>query len=78
LSQQATARRHGISVTTLRRWLAGDGVDVGAPPRLLPVRVRTEDPAPQVVTVMSPSGVEIRVRAGTDPAYVVALARALG
>jgi hypothetical protein len=59
--------------------LAGDvGVDVGAAPRLLPVRVTTEEPAQQVVTVTSPSGVEIRVPAGTDPAYVAALARALG
>jgi len=45
---------------------------------LLPVRVTTEDPTPPAVTVMSPNGVEIRVPAGTDPAYVAALARALG
>jgi transposase-like protein len=78
------AARHGVSIAALRSWLYRLRREPGrgtSEPRLLPVRVADRGEfvlATEPIAVVTASGLEVRVPAGADVAYVAALVRALG
>jgi len=75
LTHREFARRHGLKVRTLRSWIYR--LRREAPKaRLLPVRVAEGTRAG--VEIVLPSGILVRVAAGTAADEVVALVRAFG
>jgi transcriptional regulator with XRE-family HTH domain len=85
LSQREFAERAGVSVVTLRSWIARFRREDAEASPLLPVRVvastapkaRSSEDTAGAVEIEVASGVRLRFAAGTDVAYVAALVATL-
>ncbi len=81
------SRREGICTSVLHRWLRRARLDAGLPvatflPKLLPVRMEPQLPAPEPrpavgLEVVLCNGRVLRVPPGTDPTLVAQMAAAL-